>query len=370
MASRRDLVLGYACTWWTPRASTWSYSSNRLRDALDAHARIVDIETQRSLHLRALEVAVGRLVRQPWQYSRLERALVDRRARAGAARLRPDAVIEIADVDTPLAVANFPFQDMSMALGVALRTAGTAQFVNVLPASPRRLDELARRSSERLRRASGVFAMSQWLADDMVAHGVPSERVRVVHAGLNSPPTACRNPLRPVEGRLLFVGADFFRKGGDVVVAAAEQLRVRGVNVRLTIAGPRTWPLTGSPPAWVEFLGEVPSTVLSGLWAQHDVFVMPSRFEAYGIVFVEALTAGLPCVAHNAFAMPELVRHGETGLLVEEVEPEAVADAIAAILARPAYFTAVADARPRLRARHDWNHVAAAMVDFIAKHLS
>src|SRR5436309_12371201 len=44
-----ELRLGYACSWWHPREQTWSYSATRLRQALDAHADVDDIEAQRSL---------------------------------------------------------------------------------------------------------------------------------------------------------------------------------------------------------------------------------------------------------------------------------------------------------------------------------
>jgi glycosyltransferase involved in cell wall biosynthesis len=365
----RDLVVGYACSWWTPRAATWSYVAPRVREGLDDYATIVDIETQRWLPLRAVEVAASRVTHRPWQYSRLERALVDRRARTGAARLRPDAVIEIADVDTPLPVPNFPYQDMSIALGAASRAAGAGEYVNLLPASPKRIEDLAQRGAERLRRASGFFAMSQWMADDAISRGVPAERVRVVHGGLNILPDDVRDPQTPVEGRLLFVGIDFVRKGGDAVVAACELLRARGVEVTLTIVGPKRWPLPDPPPPWIDFRSGVSAAALGRLFVTHDVFLMPSRFDAYGIALLDAQAAGLPCVAHNAYAMPELVRHGETGLLVDKVEAEAVADAVTAILDEPAFFTAVAAARPTLLDRHDWNLIAGRMVDFVAESL-
>jgi len=367
----RELVIGFACSWWTPRAATWSYVAPRLRDSLDrTSARIVDIETQPSLPLSALEVAAAKLTRQPWQYSRLTRALVDRKARNGVARLRPAAVIEIADVDTPLLVPNFPYQDMSIALGAASQRGPDGAYVNLLPASPSRIEALARRGAERLTKATGFFAMSQWMADDAIERGVPAERVRVVHAGLSSAPQPVRDPDRPFDGRLLFVGLDFLRKGGDAVVAAAQLLRDRGADVRLTVVGPADWPLPGSPPPWIEFLGPVSAEMLRTLWARHDVFLMPSRFEAYGIAIAEALAAGLPSIAHNAYAMPEFIRDGETGLLVDEVEPEALADAIAKILDDPAFLTRVAAARVEILDRHDWGRAAERMIEFVTETLA
>lgn len=366
-ADQQDLVVGFACSWWTPRAATWSFVAPRLRDSFDrTDATIVDIETQRWLPLRAAEAGISKLTRQPWQYSRFERAMVDRKARRGVAKFRPHAVVEIADVDTPLSVPNFPYQDMSIALGAASqRLPEGGAYVNLLPASPARIEALAERGARRLAQATGVFAMSQWMADDVIARGVPAERVRVVHAGLSSAPEPVRDPTEPMQGRLLFVGLDFLRKGGDAVFAAAQLLRDRGHDVRLTIVGVADWPLPGSPPPWVEFLGPVSAQVLRTLWARHDVFLMPSRFEAYGIAIIEALAAGLPSIAYNAYAMPEFIKHGETGLLVDEVEPEALADAVLKILDDPAYLTRVAAARPEILDRHDWDRAAQRMITFI-----
>lgn len=361
-----ELVIGFACTWWHPRAATWSYVAPRLRDGMAPHATIVDIETQRSLAVRAVEAGVSRVTRRPWQYSAFERSMVDRRARAGVKRLRPNAVIEIADVDTPLSVPNFPYQDMSFALGVACQSTDVGRYVNLLPASPKRLDQLVKRSIDRMNRASGFFAMSQWIADDVIARGMPKDRVSVVHAGLNIAPTAIRDPHAAVQGRVLFVGLDFIRKGGDAVLAACELLRRQGDDVQLTVVGPSEWPLPEPPPSWVDFRGRVSAGDLGPLMAAHDLFVMPSRFEAYGIALLDAQAAGLPCIANNAFAMPELVQHGRTGLLVDEVAEGPIAEAIRAILNEPAYLVRVSDARAELLDRHDWSHVARRMVEVVS----
>ncbi len=361
-------VVAFACAWWHPRRTTWSYTAAALRAGFDSTgSRIVDVEAQGPIWQKAA-IAAAHLARpgSAWQYSAIECRRRDRAIARQVAKLRPDAVVGIADADFISPVPTYLYQDMSVSLGVAYARGNGGEHVNLLPASPGRLDRLASSGEERLRRATGVFAMSRWLADDLIDRcGVAPGRVLVTHAGLNSVPTRFRDLTRPVDGRLVFVGVDFHRKGGDAVVEAVGQLREAGHEVRLTVIGPRRWPLPGPPPPGVDFRGSLPSNEVAHLLADHDVFVMPSRFEAYGIAFVEALAAGLPCVARRACAMPELVEDGHTGRLVAEANAEEVADAVLEILGNQRYHETVAEDRPRLLERHDWSAVAGRMVERI-----
>jgi glycosyltransferase involved in cell wall biosynthesis len=78
----------------------------------------------------------------------------------------------------------------------------------------------------------------------------------------------------------------------------------------------------------VRFLGDVSARELAGEYASADVFCLPSVQEAFGIVFAEAMAAGLPVVACRAAAVPEVVDDGRTGLLVTPRRPDEIAAAI------------------------------------------
>ena len=142
-----------------------------------------------------------------------------------------------------------------------------------------------------------------------------SRRRPVNGQGEHKPRLQLRERVAP-RRRLLFVGwgtdvSDFYRKGGDLVVAALALLRRdHDPRITLTVVGPETWPLPGSPPDGVRFLGSLPAHEVAPLYDSHDLFVMPSRMEAFGIVFTEAVARGLPCVARDAYAMPEIVTPG------------------------------------------------------------
>src|SRR5262249_30189698 len=157
-------------------------------------------------------------------------------------------------------------------------------------------------------KAAGMLTMSEWLAEHLVrVTGVPADRVHVVPPAANGlPEHAVVAPHPAPRRRLLFVGKDFATKAGDVVVAAVELLRRdHDPKIELNVIGPKQWPMPGEIPDGVRFLGRLPLEETRREFGRHDLFIMPSRFEGYGIALVEALAHGIPCIARAACAMPE-----------------------------------------------------------------
>jgi glycosyltransferase involved in cell wall biosynthesis len=171
--------------------------------------------------------------------------------------------------------------------------------------------------------ANAIVTWSHWAADSVVRdYGISSRKVHVIRPGVNL------QRFRPGSGnpgrgavRILFVGVDFARKGGEDLLEAMRDL---GDVAELDI-------ITMSPPPYIA--SDLPVRVHLGLshdspklydlYQSADVFVLPSRSECYGLVICEALASGLPVVACNVGAVPELVIDGHNGLLVP---PGAVGD--------------------------------------------
>ena len=84
-----------------------------------------------------------------------------------------------------------------------------------------------------------------------------------------------------------------------------------------------------------EFLGWVPNAKLRQLYRLADVFVMPSLVEAFGVVFLEAMASGTPVVGTRVGGIPELIRHGQDGLLAEVDQPDDLADKLLVVLEDP-----------------------------------
>jgi glycosyltransferase involved in cell wall biosynthesis len=129
--------------------------------------------------------------------------------------------------------------------------------------------------------------------------------------------------------------------------------------VELTVVGPKVWPLPGEPPEGVRFLGRLPIMQVQRLFAEHDAFVMPSRFEGYGIALIEALAHGLPCVARDDCAMPEIVIPGVNGALVGADSGAAeLAEVVASVLGDEALHERTRLSAPSVAADHTWARAA------------
>jgi glycosyltransferase involved in cell wall biosynthesis len=165
--------------------------------------------------------------------------------------------------------------------------------------------------------------------------------------------------------RALFVGYDFVRKGGCVLLEAWPRVRRELPDAELIIAGPKRQPAR-ELPAGVSWLGRVDRAALAELYRSASVFVLPSLFEPWGFVFFEAMGYGLPCIGTTCCAMPEIIDDGVTGMLVPRFQPEPLAKALSASLGDPARTATMGHAaHERVLHGHSWGDV----IERIAAHL-
>lgn len=189
------------------------------------------------------------------------------------------------------------------------------------------------------RAAAAITVTSRWAADDLLRdqpglkdrvhvmpYPVPLDGFGREWANERRAARLAHQEDRPV--RVLFVGGDWVRKGGPELLEAwraggfAERARLDVVS-----DSPLVKPLDAGSlavhrgvqaytPAWFR------------LWRAADVFVLPTRGEAFGMVFQEAAAAGLPSIGTRINAVPEIVHHGASGLLVPPGEPRALVEAL------------------------------------------
>jgi glycosyltransferase involved in cell wall biosynthesis len=358
--------LGFACNWDRDEQGTWSGTPWHLRAALRLTTDVLDLPVgvpplfESGLRLASARPTIGGW-RSPWRHTAAHQVLVRRSLGRHAGEV--DVVLEIGDlapIDTPF----FVYQDLSIDAVIDnfdVEAGSTPHFPAMGPAF------LRRRRARQLRTydaAAGVLVMSAWLQRSLIERsGVDARKVHVIPPGVAADivATSSDHRLHRARRRLLFMGRDFATKGGFEVLRAFELLRRRlGADIELTIAGPAAWPGGGSgPPDGVRFLGPVRRSEVPGLYDSHDVFVMPSIFEGFGIVFAEALSRGLPCVVRNACAMPEIVEHRRNGWVVDDLSPDVLAAGIVSVLGDDAVYRSTAADAGRVRAYYDWARVAA-----------
>lgn len=188
--------------------------------------------------------------------------------------------------------------------------------------------------------ASRVVSVSQ-SGYQALAPAVPHGRLRLIENGIDL------DVFRPSDRgaripRIVFVGSLTPRKGVIDLIRACVLLRGRGVEHELWIVG-------GSPDegaaaeaevreaaTGVRLLGHLPPTALPELYAETDIFCLPSWWEAMPLSVLEAMASGLPVVATNVGDIPRVVVDGECGYIVPPRDVERLATALERLAVDPA----------------------------------
>lgn len=182
--------------------------------------------------------------------------------------------------------------------------------------------------------AAFLFPRSEFVRRSMIEdYGCDPNRVVAVGGGANLSAQSIQDKQYNKQ-IALFVGYDFVRKGGDVLLEAWQQVQRSLPNAELWIVGAKR---RGRPlQPGVKWLGRVNDrAALADIYAQATVFVMPSLFEPWGHVFFEAMGFGLSCITTNHGAQPEIVADQRTGLLVPPSATVPLADALITLLSDP-----------------------------------
>jgi glycogen synthase len=247
--------------------------------------------------------------------------------------------------------------------------------------------------------ADGVIAVSRAMKNDVqTLYGVAPERVRVIHNGIDpdeykprfSPETLRTFGIDPDVPIVLFVGRITRQKGILHLVRAIRHFQP-GVQVVLCAGSPDTPEIgeemkalvaeakrhAGERLIWIPQM--LPREDLIVLYSHAAVFVCPSVYEPFGLINLEAMACEIPVVAAAVGGIPEIVVHGETGLLVpfdamggDSPEPRdaagysrALAEAVNALLRAPEQRKAMGKAgRARVLREFSWRSIAAATLDF------
>ena len=217
---------------------------------------------------------------------------------------------------------------------------------------------LSRLKRKFLRQCNSILAISQFTKDKLIANnGVVPARVEIVHNAIDRffriPPQFVKPPyllqrygLHPEDHILLTVtrmSSLEQYKGYDQVMEAIAELKPTSPRIKYLLAGKADHAEKQRLDCLIDSLGIRAEVVMTGYVTEAeltdhfllgDVFVMPSKKEGFGIVFIEALACGLTVIAGNQDGSVDAVRNGELGLLVNPDSTEEVRQAVVTGLVR------------------------------------
>lgn len=212
---------------------------------------------------------------------------------------------------------------------------------------------------------AGVLTMGQWFKKDIIERtGVDPSKVCHSGGGINLDASKI-DYSKKAGTRILFVGRDYIRKGLAITIEAFKILKEKNPKVEIFVAGPEIDPYVNENIDGYYYCGDCNHDKLADLFNLCDVFCMPSYFEAYGLVFIEALTYGLPCIGRNCYEMPYFIEEGVTGYLIKEDNANDLANKMQIALNNKDMQLEVRSRKDYYIQEYSWDAVAKRMSDFI-----
>jgi glycosyltransferase involved in cell wall biosynthesis len=195
-----------------------------------------------------------------------------------------------------------------------------------------------------LKKFNALAAVSDAVAQRLLAFGVPSEKIKTIANGIDVAAfeRAHPLPLLKAEGSTVVgvVARLDLQKGFEYLLRAARELCKTFPGLKIVIAG--EGPDRNRIEEMIQQYGLQSSVVLAGqqsnmpaVYAAMDIFVLPSLNEGLPMTVLEAMAASKPVIATRVGAIPSVIRDGENGLLVAPKDSEALQNAVASLLNDP-----------------------------------
>ena len=215
-------------------------------------------------------------------------------------------------------------------------------------------------------RASLTFTYSKNIKDSLLSqYDITPSRVATVGVGYSLPSPPALNPEKYASQSILFVGLDWQRKGGPLLLEAFILVQQQVPDVTLTIVG--CCPVVDKVPN-VSVIGKVSLPEVCRFYEQSAVFCMPSHREPFGLVYLEAMLYQLPIVALSVGALPELVSSGHNGYLTQAKAP-ALAEQLMYLVQHPNVCQEMGSRSAKVVERYQWKTVGTRLACHIKEDL-
>jgi glycosyltransferase involved in cell wall biosynthesis len=160
------------------------------------------------------------------------------------------------------------------------------------------------------------------------------------------------------------------RKGLAYLFEAVALLKHR---VALTVVGQKTGavcPMLDQQLARHRWIRSLPHPAILKLMGEHDVLVFPSLFEGFGLVITEAMSQGLPVITTNRTAGPDLIKHGQSGWLVEAASTQALYQVLDQLLLTPECLASAGREAAEAARLRPWQRYGQELAEALQRHLT
>ncbi len=188
-----------------------------------------------------------------------------------------------------------------------------------------------------------LVVFSEFAKKVHMGFGIDSQKIFVVPPGLLKRQKKKKRNNKKI--RILFVGVWFERKGGLILLKSYERLKKKYPQLSLTILGPvpKRFQLSDTAIQQIDFIPY--NTLVKKFYPDADIFVLvPPRAEGYGMAVVEAASYGIPAVVSRVHALPEIVEHNKTGIVIPPGSTVALIDALEYLITHPRVLKKMGDA--------------------------
>lgn len=287
---------------------------------------------------------------------------------------KPDAIITVATDVSFNKPPFYTFQDLDIDTIIQWRTSKKNMFMFEKDS----LEILELRYKTQLNvyeKASGIFVASNWIAENIKSYINDPKKVYSVGIGHRYLPINLTDEIlekRFEDPKLIFVGRKFVRKGMNIMLEAFDIIREVIPKIQFIlitekdeIPNSKLLAIKKDPNILLKL--SLPTEKLRENFLNSSLFVMPSLFEPWGKVFLEAMSFGLPVIGGNCCAMPEFIINNYNGYVVNH-EPEEIAEKICSILNSFENYKKCSKNALKMSEKFRWEKVGKKILKIIMKH--
>jgi glycosyltransferase involved in cell wall biosynthesis len=288
----------------------------------------------------------------------------------------PDAILTHGDYAVFDKTPFFIFHDLDMGTLLDWRLKGMSTYM-CDPVSTSILKRRFQQQKVAYDKARAILVASDWIGRNIKSYIREPEKVYRVGMGHRYEPIDLDTSIlerRFESPKLLFIGKDGVRKGLDITLSAFETVQQEIPESRLEVItdyhlSPKQIIRRMERNKGVHASMGIPYEVLKNLYLDSSIFVMPTRFDAWGKVFFEAMAFGLPVIGARNCAMPEFIRDGYNGYTTD-YNPDEIADRIVAIFSSFEKYKAMSENAIKVSKEYTWDNIVKNLVDVIDRNIA